>query len=136
MPPTMLTMIALRKNDLALVHRELLVPASNPLVEALQLLERETPHLDSVLDLLCGQPPCHEGPEALDEPFSARKMEVPAGQQQRIIAAPRLPAKLPVARLCNNHRCHGAAEQRVRYLDLMAPVQPIRVRRVERTFCE
>src|SRR3546814_14113943 len=37
MPPTMLTMIALRKNDLALVHRELLVPASNPLVEALQL---------------------------------------------------------------------------------------------------
>src|SRR3546814_10534185 len=67
MPPTMLTMIALRKNDLALVHRELLVPASNPLVEALQLLERETPHLDSVLDLLCGQPPCHEGPERSEE---------------------------------------------------------------------
>src|SRR3546814_12884820 len=97
MPPTMLTMIALRKNDLALVHRELLVPASNPLVEALQLLERETPHFDSVLDILCGQPPCHEGPEALADPSSATKMEVPAGQQQRIIAAPPHQPKLTPA---------------------------------------
>src|SRR3546814_2986393 len=50
MPPTMLTMIALRKNDHALLHRELLVPASNPLLEALQHPDPETPHLLSVLD--------------------------------------------------------------------------------------